>query len=58
VVLDSQGLSLLADEDERMVKRIQKARAKSFHVVISALVAQWSIFSCRRQLPALTSPVR
>lgn len=37
VVLDSQGLSLLVDEDERMVKRVQKARAESFHVVISAV---------------------
>jgi predicted nucleic acid-binding protein len=37
VVLDSQGLSLLVDEDERMVKRIQKARAESFHVIVSAI---------------------
>lgn len=37
VVLDSQGLSLLLDEDERMVKRVEKARAESFQVVISAM---------------------
>jgi hypothetical protein len=37
VVLDSQGLSLLLQEDERMVKRIEKARSESFHVVISAI---------------------
>jgi predicted nucleic acid-binding protein len=37
VVLDSQGLSLLVAEDERMVRRIEKARAESFQVVISAI---------------------
>jgi predicted nucleic acid-binding protein len=37
VVLDSQGLSLLLDEDERMSKRIAKAREESFQVVISAV---------------------
>jgi predicted nucleic acid-binding protein len=37
VVLDSQGLSLLVDEDERMGRRIEKARAESFQVVISAI---------------------
>ena len=37
VVLDSQGLSLLIDEDERMIRRIEKARAESFQVVISAI---------------------
>jgi hypothetical protein len=36
VVLDSRGLSLLLDEDARMVKRIAKAREESFQVVISA----------------------
>lgn len=36
VVLDSQGLSLLLDEDERMLKRVAKARSESFQVVISA----------------------
>lgn len=35
VVLGSQGLSLLLDEDERMIKRIEKARSESFQVVIS-----------------------
>lgn len=37
VVLDGQGLSLLIAEDERMVKRVQTARAESFHVAISAI---------------------
>ena len=37
VALDSQGLSLLLQEDERMVKRIDKARSENFHVVISAI---------------------
>ena len=37
VVLDSQGLSLLLQEDMRMVKRVEKARSESFHVVISAI---------------------
>lgn len=37
VVLDSQGLSLLLDEDARMMKRIAKAREESFQVVISAI---------------------
>lgn len=50
VVLDSQGLSLLIDEDERMVKRLQKARAESFHVVISALtIVETSAAARRRQ---------
>jgi hypothetical protein len=43
VVLDSQGLSLLADEDERMVKRIQKARAESFPCRHQRACAQWSM---------------
>jgi len=37
VVLDSQGLSLLLQEDERMIRRVEKARAENFHVVISAI---------------------
>jgi predicted nucleic acid-binding protein len=37
VVLDSQGLSLLLQEDARMVKRVEKARSENFHVVISAM---------------------
>lgn len=37
VVLDSQGLSLLLDEDERMIKRLDKARSEGFQVVISTL---------------------
>lgn len=37
VVLDSQGLSLLLEEDTRMIKRIAKAREESFQVVISAI---------------------
>ena len=37
VVLDSQGLSLLIDEDPRMISRLEKARTESFQVVISAL---------------------
>jgi predicted nucleic acid-binding protein len=37
VVLDSQGLSLLLQEDERMIKRVEKARSENFHVVISAI---------------------
>lgn len=37
VVLGSQGLSLLLHEDERMVKRVAKARSENFHVVISAV---------------------
>jgi predicted nucleic acid-binding protein len=50
VVLDSQGLSLLVDEDERMVGRIQKARTESFHVVISAItIAEASSAGPRRR---------
>jgi hypothetical protein len=37
VVLDSQGLSLLLHEDERMIKRVEKARSESFHIVVSAI---------------------
>jgi len=37
VVLDSQGLSLLLQQDERMIKRVEKARSENFHVVISAI---------------------
>jgi predicted nucleic acid-binding protein len=37
VVLDCQGLSLLLREDERMIKRVEKARYESFQVVISTL---------------------
>lgn len=37
VVLDSQGLSLLLNEDERMIKRVEKARSESFLVSISAV---------------------
>ncbi len=37
VVLDSQGMSLLLSEDERMIRRVEKARSESFHVVISAI---------------------
>jgi predicted nucleic acid-binding protein len=50
VVLDSQGLSLLIDEDERMVRRIQKSRGESFHVVISAItIAEASSAGPRRR---------
>lgn len=37
VVLDSQGLSLLIDEDQRMLLRIRQARAESFQVSVSAI---------------------
>jgi predicted nucleic acid-binding protein len=50
VVLDSQGLSLLLNEDERMVRRIQEARAESFQVVISAItIVETSLAGPRRQ---------
>lgn len=37
VVLDSQGLSLLLQENERMIGRVQKASAENFDIVISAI---------------------
>lgn len=49
VVLDSQGLSLLIDENAKMLGRLQKARDESFGVAISAITIVEAPASGRRR---------